>query len=116
MAPLTTGHLLLALQQVCSNLSQVDRVEVQAIDSDTLSVRVYLILTAAFIHVFCNITTDKTAFALVEGDQRVFGVDNAKMGWHVHPFDNPAQHVACAPVQFDEFMSQVEAHYRKFET
>jgi hypothetical protein len=29
--------------------------------------------------------TGKTAFALIVGERRIYGKDNAKMGWHVHP-------------------------------
>ncbi len=107
----TTGQLLLALQQVCQQSSLVDNVQVRAIDADTLSARVYLNASGVFISAFYNITTDKTAFALVENNERIYGVDNAKMGWHVHPFHNPTQHLSCLPVGFGEFLGEVEKHY-----
>jgi hypothetical protein len=111
MAAVTTGQLLLALQQACHRSPLIDYVTIQAIDADTLSARIPLIVGGAFINVFYNVTTDKTAFALIEGQQRVFGVDNAKMGWHVHPFGDPARHVACAPMSFETFLAKVETHY-----
>ena len=107
-----TGQLLLALERACYRSSLVDHVDVQVIDADTLNVRVCLAHPEAFINVFYNVTTDKTAFALIEANQRIYGADNAKMGWHVHPFDDPIQHIACAPIQFEDFLIQVEAHYR----
>jgi len=80
MAAVTAGQLLMALQQACYRSPLVDRVETQDIDADTLSARVYLTRAETFINVFYNITTDKTAFALVESGQRVYGVDNARKG------------------------------------
>jgi len=115
MAAVTTGQLLLELQQACYRSALVDHVETQAIDADTLSARVHLTRAETFINVFYNVTTTKTAFALVESGQRVYGVDNARKGWHEHLFGDPARHVACAPVQFEDFLAQVEAHYRSTE-
>ncbi len=112
MAAVTTDQLLLALRQACYHSALVDRVETLVIDADTLSVRVYLTRAETFINVFYNVTTDKTAFALVESGHRVYGVDNARKGWHEHPFDNPAGHITCASVQFESFLEQVEAHYQ----
>ena len=111
MAAMTTGHLLWALRQACHRSPLVGHVEVQAVDADTLSVRVHLTPAGAFISAFYNVATSKTAFALVEGGQRIYGVDNAKMGWHEHPFADPTQHRAGAPMPFDEFLAQVEAYY-----
>jgi hypothetical protein len=54
--------------------------------------------------------TDKTALALVVKGERIYGKDNAKIGWHVHPFANPEAHVACNPVSFEEFLGEVETH------
>jgi hypothetical protein len=113
VAAVTTDQLLLALQQACYHSPVVDRVEARVIDADTLRVRVYLTIEAAFLDAFYNLATAKTSFALVEDEKRTYGVDNAKMRWHVHPFDDPAQHIPCSPVQFEEFLAVVEAHYHK---
>lgn len=113
MAAVTTAYLLLTLQQACYRSSMVDRVDVQTIDADTLSACVYLLNRAAFIDVFHNLATAKTSFALIENGKRSYGVDNAKMRWHVHPFDNPTQHTPSAPVQFEDFLAAVEAYYHQ---
>lgn len=104
MAAVTTDQLLSELQQACYRSALVDRVETRVIDADTLSVRIYLTRTETFISVFCNVGTDKTAFALVESGQRIYGVDNAKIGWHEHPWRDPARHEPCHAVQFGEFL------------
>jgi len=110
MAAVTTDQMLLPLQQACCHSALAGSVETLVIDADTLSVVVYLTRAETFINVFYNVTTDETAFALVESGHRVYGVDDARKGWREHPFDNPAGHITCAPVQFESFLEQVEAH------
>ncbi len=111
MVTVTTIQLLYDLRQVCSRAPLVSYVEELLVDADILNIRVHLTIANAFINVFYNVTTHKTAFALIMGNQRIFGADNAKMGWHKHPFGEPYRHVSCAPVDFAEFLSEVEAYY-----
>ena len=113
MAAVTTGQLLQELQQNCSQSPLVSHIEARLIDADILSMRVHLTVASTFINVFYNVTTDKTAFALVREGQRLYGVDNAKMGWHRHPFNNPSQHVSCAPTRFTDFLAEVETYYSR---
>jgi hypothetical protein len=79
----------------------------RTLDLDVLSLRVHLI-DNSFIEVFFNVTTDKTAYALIVGENRLYGKDNAKIGWHEHPADNPEGHYPCEPVSFEEFLIEVE--------
>jgi len=109
---MTTRQLLYELQQACNRSPLVSHIEERVVDVDILSVRVRLTATHTFINVFYNVTTDKTAFALVKGGCRLYGVDNAKMSWHRHPFHDPDQHVPCAPVRFEEFLADVETHFK----
>jgi len=111
MAAVTTRQLLYELQQACNHSPLVSHIEERVVDVDILSVRVHLTTAYTFINVFYNVTTDKVAFALVEGGYRLYGVDNAKMGWHKHPFHGPDQHVPCAPIRFEEFLTDVEKQF-----
>jgi hypothetical protein len=111
MAGLSTAVLLEALIAACDSSPLVTAYAVQEMDEDTLSVRVYL-QDGAFIQAFYNVATGKVSFALVK-EQRLYGKDNAKMGWHVHPFDHPAAHVNCAPVDFATFLHEVENYYQE---
>ena len=108
---MTTDQLLRGLLEACDRSLIVLQVEERVVDADVLAARAHLAIAETFINVFYNLATDKTAFALVSRGQRVYGVDNAKMGWHRHPFSNPDQHVSCAPVSFAEFLAEVEAYY-----
>ncbi len=107
MALVTTRELLDEIATACENSDLVETYVVQHMDIDILKVRVYL-TNARFIEVFYNIMTEKVAFALIEGEERTYGKDNAKMGWHVHPWENPREHVPCEPVTFAEFLQEVE--------
>ena len=111
MAAMTTRQLLYELQHACNRSPLVSHIEERVVDVDILSVQVHLTVANMFINVFYNVTTDKVAFALVEGKHRLCGADNAKMGWHRHPFHNPDQHLPCAPVSFEEFLADVETHF-----
>lgn len=81
---------------------------VRIFDFDVLSLRVHLV-DDSFIEVFINILTEKMAFALILNQRRIYGKDNAKVGWHVHPWDDPDAHLPCAPCSFEAFLSDVDA-------
>lgn len=75
--------------------------------STSISLRVGL-TSGAFVDAFYNEQTGTTAFALIEQERRVFGVDNTG-GWHVHPFSDPTQHHPLPdPMSFAEFVAEIE--------
>ena len=80
----------------------------RTLDSDILSLRVHL-TDGSFIEAFYNTATDRTALALIHRGERVYGKDNAKIGWHVHPPDDRNAHRPCSPVSFEEFLAEVIA-------
>ena len=111
MAAITTVHLLNELRRVSHHSALVHYIEERILDIDILHVRVYLTMPETFVNVFYNLETDKTAFALVQTGRRIYGVDNAKTGWHRHPFSDPDQHIVCSPVTFTEFLRTVEKYF-----
>lgn len=115
MASLSASPLqrLVELQQACYTSPSVSYVEEVLVDIDILKVRVYLAQVKMFIDVFYNCMTDKTSFALIKAGRRVYGADNAKMGWHKHPFDAAGQHISCPPTTFAEFLADVESYFTK---
>jgi hypothetical protein len=51
-----------------------------------------------FVRFFFNQTTGTLAFALIAGQQRVWGIDfDNRRGWHLHPVDNPKNHITIDP-------------------
>ena len=117
MADVTTIESLRKLVTACGLSPLVESYVVRDMDEDTLSARVYLQSEAfggeAFISAFYNIATDKVALALVAGGRRLYGKDNAKVGWHVHPFEGPEEHCPCQAVDFGEFLDEVEAYHQE---
>ena len=75
-------------------LSGVELVE--AVDFDTeafvLKGRVR-VKGGRYVQVYFNELTGTTAFALIEKERRIWGIDFDNMrGWHLHPLDDPESH------------------------
>jgi hypothetical protein len=82
------------------------KTEGREIFSQTLSLRVHL-SDRSFIEAFYNTATDRIAFALIVEGRRVYGKDNAKIGWHMHPLADPQAHHPCPAVTFEEFLAEI---------
>ena len=62
----------------------------------------------SFADAFYNEATEKTAFALIKNERRIFGADNTG-GWHWHPFDAPDSHEPSSDaIAFDQFLARIE--------
>ena len=94
MVAITTSQLLRELRERCGRSPIVQHIEELVVDPDVLSVRIYLLPAETFISVFYNLAT-------------------GKMGWHEHPFANPAQHKPCEPITFADFLARVTAHFNR---
>ena len=57
----------------------------------TISLRLQ-IRPGLFVQAFLGERSDSLYLALVEGNQRIFGVDREADGWHLHPYDAPGSH------------------------
>ncbi len=82
----------------------------QILDNTVVKVRVALSY-GTFVDVFYNSDTGKCSYALIENSARIFGADNAFIGWHIHPFGNPAHHKKTTQVAFGDFLISIEQHY-----
>ena len=107
MAGLTAFEFARAVQDTCHHSKLVVSYEVQLLDDIVVKMRIAL-TAAAFIDLFYNADTGKCAYALIENNRRIFGADNAFIGWHIHPFDDPEQHIPCEEMSFPEFLHRVE--------
>jgi hypothetical protein len=57
------------------------------------------------LRVYFNETTGTIAFALISNQQRIWGIDfDNRRGWHLHPVENPAEHVAINPLTVSEIL------------
>lgn len=58
-----------------------------------------------FLQVYFNELTGTIAFALIEQDKRVWGVDFDNLrGWHLHPLKNADGHFNIAPMSIEEII------------
>ncbi|MGQ9556233.1 MAG: hypothetical protein ACUVWR_19195 [Anaerolineae bacterium] len=99
--------LLNEIVAACEQSAIVAGYSLRTLDLDILSLRVHLV-DESFIEVFYNLASAKTAFALIRNGLRIYGKDNAKMGWHEHPLANPGAHRLCEPLSFAAFLHEVE--------
>lgn len=60
-----------------------------------------------FLRFYFNEVTGTIAFALIEKQQRIWGVDyDNRRGWHLHPTDNPTDHIGISPLSVSEIVAR----------
>jgi len=78
------------------------------VEGPILKCRIYL--NDSLINIFFNEGTKTTAFTLIKGNRRIFGIDKDNLrGWHKHPIDKPNIHQPCKETKFKQFLQQIEA-------
>ena len=112
MADLTLSQFIETVRLVCDQSNLVVSYDVRVLDNAVVKIRVFL-TDAAFIGLYFNPANDNCSYALVRNSQRIYGADNAFVGWHVHPFESPDDHRLCEPVPFGEFLGRVERWMRQ---
>ena len=77
----------------------------------TLSLRMY-IRPGLFVYAFIGEMTGSLYFSLIEGNQRIFGIDRESDHWHLHPFEASHKHEffrpGLGPKPLLSFLSKVE--------
>jgi hypothetical protein len=109
MAHINALEFARTIQDDCDRSNLVVSYDVQILDNTVVKIRVVLSFDA-FIDVFYNADSGKCSYALIKKGTRVFGTDNAFIGWHIHPISHPDQHVPSSEVSFRDFLSTVEEH------
>jgi hypothetical protein len=104
MAYLNAFEFARIIQDNCAQSDLVVSYDVWILDDTVVKMRIILTIRA-FIDVFYNVDSGKCSYALIEEGARVFGADNAFVGWHIHPFDNPGEHLLSPEVSFAEFLT-----------
>lgn len=85
--------------------------EEQEVTDATISLRLY-IHPDLFVQAFVSELSGSIYFALIEGSQRIFGIDCVDGEWHIHPYERPDQHQplpeGLGPRPLLQFLSRVE--------
>lgn len=62
-----------------------------------------------FLRFYFNEVTGTIAFALIENQQRVWGIDyDNRRGWHLHSVEQPADHIPINPLSVSEIIGQLQ--------
>jgi len=85
-----------SLLDALADLEEVERVSSRS-EGPVVNGRAFL-RGGMFLAFYYNQETGTQAFALVKGSRRVWGIDyDSIRGWHLHPVEDPAQHVMIKP-------------------
>ncbi|MDL1973928.1 MAG: hypothetical protein LWX55_03915 [Deltaproteobacteria bacterium] len=97
------NQFFLSLLNALSTLEFVKKVDFQT-EVFVLKGRVIL-KKNRFLQVYFNELTGTTAFALIEQEKRIWGIDFDNMrGWHLHPLDNSEGHSSIDPMDIQEIV------------
>ncbi len=106
-----TSDLLVVAQEAFQKVWFVQALDVFERTDQTLSIRL-TIKTGLFVQAFMGEITGSLYFALIEGRQRIFGVDRESGEWHEHPFGTPEKHrpleEGLEPKPLLKFLAKVE--------
>lgn len=83
--------LYLEAQKALDSVWFVQSLEKEERTDLTFSLRLY-VRSDLFVQVFLGERSGSLYFALIEGGQRIFGIDREGNEWHLHPFGNPQKH------------------------
>ena len=91
------------------NLSGLDFVEKVDIQTEVFILKGRAILNKnRLLQIYFNELTGTTAFALIEENRRIWGIDYDNMrGWHLHPLKNPETHLEINPLTVKEIISDI---------
>jgi len=94
-------------------LATVEAIDHVALHSEgpIVNGRAYLTLGAdQFLEFYFNEKTGTMAFALIEGQRRIWGIDRDNIrGWHLHPLENPAEHVEIKALSVSKIIARLAA-------
>jgi hypothetical protein len=100
------SRFLLLLLKGLSELDFVEKVDIQ---TEVFVLKGRAILKKnRFFQIYFNELTGTTAFALVEKDKRIWGIDYDNMrGWHCHPLENPDNHHTMDKKSIEEIIGML---------
>lgn len=61
-----------------------------------------------FLNFYFNEETDTLAFALIDKEERIWGIDRDSLrGWHLHPLEDPDSHIGVEPMTISEIIARL---------
>ena len=99
-------RLIQQVLQAVQTRSWIRRVEHQMVGK-VARLRLFL-ADDRFVAVYYNAQTGSISYAYIEGEQRLLGANNMKIGWHIHPYGQEATHLPSQPVSIEAFLRLLE--------
>ena len=101
------NQFLLSLLSALSTLEFVEKVDLQ---TEVFILKGRAILKKnRFLQVYFNELTGTMAFALIEQEKRIWGIDFDNMrGWRLHPFDNSEGHYSIDRMDIQTIVRTLE--------
>ena len=92
-------------------LATVEAIEQVVLQSEGPVVKGRAYVTAEmFLEFYFNEKTGTMAFALIRDRGRVWGIDQDNIrGWHLHPLENPMEHVEINKLSVSEVVERLRA-------
>lgn len=66
-----------------------------------------------YVDVVYNADTGSTSYAYISNEKRLFGANTARIGWHIHPFENEMLHKLTKSVSLEKFLRDLEIELKK---
>jgi hypothetical protein len=99
---MTPAEFLERVRQAASAYSWITTMELRSL-GQVARARLKL-KRGAYVDVYYNAQTGSISFAYIERGRRRFGANNMKIGWHIHPFNDPQEHRPSPPLTVQEFL------------
>lgn len=74
--------------------------------------RVRLRLKDDFVDAYYNAETQTTSYAYIEKRKRIFGANNIRINWHLHPFGKKQKHKIVRSMNIRKFLQMLESELR----
>ena len=96
------------LLRALATVETIERVVLQS-EGPVVKGRAY-VTAEMFLEFYFNEKTGTVAFALIRDRGRVWGIDRDNTrGWHLHPLENPVEHVGIEKLTVSEIVERLSA-------
>jgi len=96
------------LLRALATVEAIERVVLQS-EGPVVKGRAY-VTAEMFLEFYFNEKTGTMAFALIRDRDRVWGIDRDNIrGWHLHPLENPMEHVEIEKISVSEIVERLRA-------
>lgn len=102
------------LSELLKELSHVDFIERVDFHLEIITIkgRAFLKKEPYFMEIYYNEQTETMAFALINNDKRIWGIDYDNIRrWHEHPVEDPSTHKSISNKNIAEIVSELKNVY-----